>query len=108
MFKNMSGLMQKAQQMQEKMANVQKEVEGMTFTGTAGDGAVKVDILGNNKVQAISVDDSLINVEEKDLMLDLITVSINQAIDAAKKCNDDKISEITKGVPMPGNMKLPL
>ena len=46
-MKNLGQLMKQAQEMQEKMAEVQAQLEAVELTGVAGGGMVKVTLNGN-------------------------------------------------------------
>ena len=98
---DMKLLMQQAQQMQAKIQQAQADLANKEFEGDSGGGLIKATISGSGEVKKISIDDSLINKDEKDMLEDLIVAAIN----SAKKNADDGSASIMKDVA--GDMKLP-
>ncbi len=101
----MKSLMRQAQEMQKKMQKIQEEVASASFEGVSGGGMVKVEISGSGQANKISIDDSLINKDEKDILEDLIIAAFN---DAKKKADDGSNSALkaaTAGIPLPAGFK---
>ena len=69
---NIQKMMKQAQQMQQKIQDKQSELETVEVEGTAGGGMVTVKLTGKSNMTALSLDDSLIDVEEKEVLEDLI------------------------------------
>lgn len=76
---NMQQMMQKAQKMQKKMAELQEEAGNIEVQGTAGGGVVKVTITCKGIMTALDIDPSLVNPSEKDMLEDLIKAACNDA-----------------------------
>lgn len=100
-------IMQKAQQLQKDMEKLKVEINNTNFEGTAGGGMVKVTINGGLEIKNIEVDDSIVVVEEKTLLVDLIIAAFNDAKNKANAYNDEKTKELTAGLPIPPGMKIP-
>lgn len=92
---NLNVLLDKAKQMQSKMQDVQKELTNFKVTGEAGAGLVKVTMNGRHDVLKVSIDDSLINPEERDMLEDLIAAAINDASLKIENLSKEKISNLT-------------
>ena len=73
-------LMQQAQAMQKEMEKAAAEINEMEFEGVASNGLVKVVINGENKVQSVSLDRSILNPEDKEMIEDLIMIAVNDAV----------------------------
>jgi len=99
--------MQKAQQVQKNIEALQEEIKASEFNSSSGGGLVKVTISGNYDIKKIEVDDSIISIEEKSLMLDLIIAAYNDAKRIVKETTDSKMQEATAGLPLPPGMKIP-
>ena len=82
---DMKLLMRQAQEMQSKIQKAQEELAKKEYEGTSGGGLVKAKILGSGVVQSIKIDESLINIDEKEVLEDLIAAAIN---DSKKKADD--------------------
>lgn len=74
---NMAAMMKRAQQMQEKMLKTQAALEEATYEASAGGGMVKVAISGKKQVLSIDIADEMLNPEEKDMLIDMLTVAFN-------------------------------
>ena len=72
-------LMQQAQAMQKKMKEAQEEIKTKKFKGQSGGGLVVVTIFGDGEMHKISIDPSLIKLDDKEILEDLIIASCNDA-----------------------------
>ena len=104
--KNMDGLMQQAQQMQDKMQKMQEELAAAEVTGEAGAGLVKVVMTGIHDVRKVDVD-PMIMTEEKTLLEDLLAAAVNDAVRKVENNKQAKMSELTGGMQMPAGFKMP-
>jgi DNA-binding YbaB/EbfC family protein len=100
-------LMKQAQQlqaqvskMQEQLATAQKELEVEEIESSSGGGVVKVVITGKLRIKSISISPEV--TEEIDMLEDLVTAAVNEAIDTAQKIAQDRLNSITGGMNIPG------
>ena len=105
-MKDIMGLMKQAQAMQQKLQDAQAELENVEVEGTAGGGVVTVKVSGKGTLKAISIDPSLMNADEKEILEDLIVAAMNDARGKADRAAQDKMSTVTAGLPIPPGMKL--
>lgn len=98
----MAQLMKQANQMQMKMKKVQEELAQKTYDGTAGGGAVKVTVSGDNMVKAISIQDDVFKSGDKEMLQDLILAATNDALKVAKETSAKEMEKITGGMNIPG------
>ncbi|HIP82274.1 MAG TPA: YbaB/EbfC family nucleoid-associated protein [Desulfocapsa sulfexigens] len=99
---DMSSLMQQAQQMQAKMANIQEELKSKTATGTAGGGMVTVTANGKSEILSIEIEKEIISVDEKEILQDLITAATNDALRKVKAIGKEEMTKLTGGMNIPG------
>ena len=104
---NIAKMMKQAQQMQAKLGELQSEMEASEFEGTAGGGAVKLKLTGKGHLTGITLDASLINADEKDMLEDLITVAHRDAKEKADAAMADAMGSLTGGMNLPAGLKLP-
>jgi DNA-binding YbaB/EbfC family protein len=95
-----------AQQMQAQLAQVQAELADTTLEATAGGGAVKVVVTGNQEIRSIEIDRSAVDPEEVELLQDLVTAAVNDAIARSKQHAEERMASIAGGLGLPG-MGLP-
>ncbi|ORU89550.1 MAG: nucleoid-associated protein [Cycloclasticus sp. symbiont of Poecilosclerida sp. M] len=107
-MKNQLGdLMQQAQKMQEKMLEAQQKLAEMEVTGESGAGLVSVLMTGKNMVRKVSIDPSLYEEKDQEMLEDLITAAINDAVQKVESLNKDNMSSMASGIPLPPGFKLP-
>lgn len=99
---DMNSLMQQAQQMQEKIATIQEELKTKTATGTAGGGMVTVTANGKKEILSIEIENEMISVDEKEMLQDLITAAVNDALRKVQAIAKEEMSKLTGGMNIPG------
>ena len=105
-MRDMMGLMKQAQAMQQKMQDVQAELDNLEIDGATGWGVVKVKVTGKGALKAFSIDASLMLPDEKEILEDLILAAANDARQKAERTMQERMAEVTKGLPLPPGMKL--
>ncbi len=105
-MKDVFGMMKQVQAMQQKLADVQAELESLEVEGAAGAGMVKVVATAKGAVKAVSIDDSLMRPDEKDILEDLILAALNDARAKGERLVQDKMGALTAGLPIPPGLKL--
>jgi DNA-binding YbaB/EbfC family protein len=98
---NMAGMMKKMQKLQGEMSKMQEELKTRTLEATAGGGAIKVVITGEKQIQSLKIDPSVVDAEDLEMLEDLVTAAVNEAI---KKVDDMMAQEMGK---LTGGMNLP-
>jgi DNA-binding YbaB/EbfC family protein len=102
---NIAGLMQQAQKMQQEMQKAQEELARMEVTGEAGGGLVKVTMTGKHAARRVEIDPSLL--DDKEMLEDIVTAAINDAVNRIAATTQDRMSNMTAGINLPPGMKLP-
>ena len=100
------GIMQKAQEMQKKMHEVQAEIANLEVVGESGAGLVKVRMTGRHDIRQVIIDDGLLS-ESKEVLEDLIAAAMNDAVRKAEQAQGDKMAGLTAGIPLPPGFKFP-
>ena len=104
---NIGNMMKQAQQLQKKMSDAQEKLKSIEVEGTSGGGLVKVIANAKGDINRISIDDSLIQKEEKEIMEDLIVAAINDSKQKGEIASQEEMKSVTGGIPLPPGMKLP-
>jgi DNA-binding YbaB/EbfC family protein len=95
---NMQGMMKQVQKMQEKMAQVQAELEQKTIMAESGGGMVKVTINGKQQVTRIQIEKEVINPEDAEMLEDLILAAVNKSLDESQKMAAEEMNKATAGM----------
>jgi nucleoid-associated protein EbfC len=103
---DMMGLMKQAQAMQAKMQDVQAELDQVMVEGTAGGGMVKLTMSAKGEIRGVKIDPSLLVPEDVEILEDLFVAAASDARAKAERVMQQRMAEVTKGLPIPPGMKL--
>jgi hypothetical protein len=106
-MKNLGELMKQAQEMQARMAEMQAQLENLEVTGTAGGGMVSAVLSGKGALKKISIDPSLLDPNDVEVLEDLIVAAHNDAKSRLEERVSEEMAKITGGLPLPPGFKLP-
>ena len=101
------GMMKKAEELQQKMQSMQEEAGRSTVEGRSGGGLVTVTLNGKGEMKGLSIDPSLFKEDDVEVLEDLIVTAHNEAKGKAEQMMQQKMAEMTQGLPLPPGMKLP-
>ena len=104
---DMAKLMSKAKEMQEKMAEAQARMEELEATGEAGAGMVTATATAKGALKSLSIDPSLFNADDKEVVEDLIVAAVRDAQEKAQALGAEEMAKVTEGLQLPPGMKLP-
>ena len=99
-------LMKQAQQMQEKVQQMQQQLANAEVTGESGAGLVKVLMTGRHDVKRVQIDPGLMS-QDKEVLEDLLAAAVNDAVRRVENNQKDKMSSLTAGMSLPPGFKLP-
>jgi len=100
-------LMKQAQEMQENMKKAQEELANMEVTGQSGGGMVSVVMTGRHDLKRVSIDDSLMGGDDKEMLEDLLAAAVNDAVRQVEANTQEKMSGMTAGINLPDGFKMP-
>jgi len=104
---DMGKIMKQAQEMQTRMTEAQNRLDEIEVVGEAGAGLVKVTASAKGDVRGLSIDPSLFQPEEREVVEDLIVAAIQDVQARAKATAQEEMGKITEGMGLPPGMKLP-
>lgn len=105
MFKglaNLGALLKQAQEFSSRMKGVNDELRTRHATGTAGGGIVEVEINGLMEVLRCRIDPAMVTGGDRELLEDLVTTAVNQAITKAKELHAEALKSAAGGLEVPG------
>jgi len=94
---NMNQLLQQAQRMQREAEKAQAEIAEMTAEATAGGGAVKAVVNGDHQIVALTIDPGVVQPDDVDMLQDLITVAVNEAMRQLEEKSSARMNQVTGG-----------
>lgn len=106
-MKNLGALMKQAQEMQEKMGEMQYRLQEIEVEGTSGAGLVTVTLSGKSEMRGLKVDPSLMKPDEVEVLEDLIVAATNDARARLETRMQEEMSKVTGGIQLPPGFKMP-
>ncbi|MDJ0628023.1 MAG: YbaB/EbfC family nucleoid-associated protein [Rhodobacter sp.] len=104
---DMAGMMKKAKEMQEKMAEMQDSLGSIIVTGESGAGLVKATATAKGELTGLDIDPSIFNPDDKEVAEDLILAAVKDAQVKAAERGREEMQKITDGLGLPADLKLP-
>jgi DNA-binding YbaB/EbfC family protein len=102
MAKGLGGMMKQIQEMQTKMAQAQEELAEVRVSGTSGGGMVTATMNGKQELLELNIEKDVIDPEDKEMLEELVVAAIAQAREKAAEAQQEKLSSVTGGLPIPG------
>jgi hypothetical protein len=94
--------MKQAKKMQEKIGQMQQELETKTTEAQAGGGMVRVVVNGRFEIVSLKIEKDVVNPEDIEMLQDLIAAAVNEGIRKAQEMASAEMAKITGGLGIPG------
>lgn len=102
MSKGLGNIMKQAQQMQQKMARMQQELESREVEASAGGGMVTAVVNGKQRLVSLKIEKSVVDPDDVEMLQDLIVAAVNEAVKKSQDMMQEEMSKITGGFNLPG------
>jgi nucleoid-associated protein EbfC len=102
---DMKQLLQMGQQMQAKMGAMQEELDRTEVSAKAGGGMVTATVDGKGEVKALTIDPSVVDPDDVEMLEDLVLAAVSEAQRKAREAYEAEMKKASGGLPFP--MKLP-
>jgi DNA-binding YbaB/EbfC family protein len=89
---------QQIMKLQEQMVQTQEALGEQTVTVTAGGGVIEVVMSGQQRVQSITIDPDVVDPEDVEMLQDLITAAVNEAIERSQSLAAEQMAALTGGL----------
>ncbi len=95
---DMMKMMGKVKEMQDKIKEAQEKLQDIDVSGEAGAGLIKVEANAKKELKRITIDSSIIKVEDQEMLQDLIVAAVNNAIENAENASKEHLKNSTEGL----------
>jgi hypothetical protein len=103
---DLMGMMKQVKDMQARMQQAQEDLGNLEIAGQSGAGLVRVTMNGRGEMKRVAIDPSLLKADEAEILEDLIVAASADARAKVEAHMQEKMAEVTGGLPMPPGMKL--
>lgn len=93
------GMMQQIQKLQEQLTQAQEQLAQETVNYSAGGGAIKVVMTGDQHCQSVEIDPELLKDSDIEMLQDLVLAAINGALDASRALASERLGPLAGGLP---------
>ena len=108
---DMEEMLRKAQEaaetIQKQMGDAQAKLDSVEVEGVSGGGLVKIRCTARGRLLGVSIDDSLIVPEDKQMLEDLVAAAFNDARTKADQAAQREMQAIQQGMGLPPGFNLP-
>ena len=99
---NMGELFEKVKQLQDNVSQVQDDLAKREIEASAGGGMVTVRVNGAQQLTGISIDKTVVNANDVDMLQDLVRAAVNEGMRKSRELMKEELSKLTGGLPIPG------
>jgi nucleoid-associated protein EbfC len=92
---SMGNLQRMALQMQQEMERIQAELAEAEVEGSAGGGVVRAVVTGKQAIVSISIDPTAVDPADVEMLQDLVTAAVNDALDASRRLAEQKMGALS-------------
>ena len=110
-MKSMEEMMKAAQAaaetIQKQMGEAQAKLDALEVEGASGGGLVKIRCTAKGRILGVSIDDSLMVPEDKQMLEDLLAAAFNDARTKADQAANAEMQSIQQGMGLPPGFDFP-
>ncbi len=101
---NIGNIMKQAQKVQERIAEVQRDLINKKVEASSGGGMVTVTANGRQEILSVKIDPSVVNMQDVEMLEDLVLAAVNEALRKSQEIITEEMSKVTGGLKIPGLM----
>jgi nucleoid-associated protein EbfC len=94
-----TGMMQQLQRVQKQMEEAQAKLAEETVSATAGGGAIKVTMTGDQKCKSVEISPDFLKDADAEMLQDLVLSAVNMALDNSRELQQKLMGPLAGGLP---------
>ena len=83
---------------------MQQELQEKEYQAAAGGGVVSATVNGKHELKALTIDPEAVDPEDVEMLQDMITAAVNEALRGVAELGAQRINAATGGMSIPGLM----
>ncbi len=95
-------MQKQAEGMQKRLMDIQSDLKQRVYEGSSGGGAVTVHVNGQREILSVKIKPEVVDPQDVEMLEDLITAAVAQALKKATEAYADEMSKLTGGMSLPG------
>jgi nucleoid-associated protein EbfC len=104
---DLNDILKMAQEAQEKLMKAQADLDKVEVEGLSGGGLVRIKATAKGRIVSVTIDPTLLQASEKQMLEDLVAAAINDARGKADVASQDAMRDVTGGMQLPPGFKMP-
>ena len=99
---NMNNVMKQMQKMQKQMEEMQASLDEKEVEASSGGGAVTALVNGKKELLNLTIDESVVDPEDVEMLQDLVMAAVNEALRKVDEMMESEMRKLTGGMNIPG------
>jgi len=99
---DLASILKQAQQVGSMMQDVSQRLKTQRVVGSAGGGMVEAEANGAGELLRVTIEPSLMEQGDREMIENLIPAAVNQALSKAKQLHADAMKDVAGGLNIPG------
>ena len=92
-------MMAQLQKLQAQMALAQEQLAVETITASAGGGAIKITMTGDQKCKSVEIDPDFLKDSDAEMLSDMVLTAVNMALEQSKDLQEKRMGPLAGGLP---------
>ena len=92
-------MMSQLHKLQAQMEAAQNQIAQEVVTATAGGGAIKITMTGDQKCQQVEIDAEFLKDADAEMLSDMVLAAVNMALDKTREIQDKLMGPLAGGLP---------
>jgi len=104
---NIGSMLKQVQQLAEDTQRIEQELAEERIEAASGGGMVKAVVNGLAELIEVKIDRQVVDPEDVEMLEDLVTVAVREAIELAQTRRRERLEELTGGFGLPPGFNIP-
>lgn len=94
-----AGMLAQLQKLQRQMEEAQEKLKTETVSATAGGGAIKITMTGDQRCTSVEIDPDFLKDADAEMLQDMLLTAVNLALDKSRELQEKMLGPLASGLP---------